>query len=78
MSPDHPEHLDRYKDKSARDPVHGQILITPLEQLLIDRGVFQRLHAVSQQSVAYLTFPSNRTSLFAHSLGATHLAGRFI
>ncbi|MFG0258040.1 MAG: hypothetical protein ACF8GE_09085 [Phycisphaerales bacterium JB043] len=61
--------------KTIRDPIHGLIPITVVEQLIIDRPEFQRLHHILQQSVAYQTYPSNRTSRFSHSVGAMHLAG---
>lgn len=61
--------------KSVRDPVHQFIVLTPIEQVLVDRPEFQRLRHVLQQSAAYSTFPSNSTNRFSHSLGAMHLSG---
>lgn len=62
--------------KSIRDPVHGFVYITPAEQLIVDRPEFQRLRFVLQQSTAYLSYPTNTTNRFAHSLGACHVAGQ--
>lgn len=62
--------------KTIRDPIYGCVYLTPAEQLVVDRPEFQRLRFVLQQSTAYLTFPSNTTTRFAHSLGASHLAGQ--
>ena len=61
-----------------RDPIHNYIPISQLERALIDHRLFQRLRYVSQNGLAHLVFPSNRTSRFIHSLGVMHLAGEFI
>lgn len=61
-----------------RDPVHNYIELTPIEKDLIDTPVFQRLRFVTQNSTLFYTYPSNRSSRFEHSIGAAHLAGRFI
>ncbi len=65
-----------YVVKSIRDPVHGFLYLTPIEQVLVDQPEFQRLRFVLQQSTAYQTFPSNTTNRFAHSCGAAHLSGQ--
>ena len=64
------------REKTIRDAEHEPIRISAIEQLIIDQPEFHRLHNVLQQSVAYLTYPSNRTSRFSHSLGATQIAGQ--
>jgi len=58
-----------------RDPVHGYLELSPVEEALLREPVVQRLHWISQNGLAYLTYPSNRTSRFSHSLGAMHVAG---
>ena len=58
-----------------KDPLHGYILISQLEHRIINDPMFLRLQYITQQGLAYLTYPSNRTSRFAHSIGAMHLAG---
>lgn len=60
-----------------RDMVHGYIELSPIEEAILDRPVVQRLHRITQNGLAYLTYPCNRTSRFAHSLGAMHVAGSF-
>ena len=58
------------------DAVHGSIQISMLEKEIISTQVFNRLHNVMQNSTAYLTYPSNETKRFEHSLGCLYLAGK--
>lgn len=57
------------------DTVHGTIQISQIEKEIISSSIFNRLHDISQNSTAYLTFPSNRTKRFEHSIGTMYLAG---
>lgn len=61
-----------------RDPVHGYVAFTAIERALLDDPVAQRLRYVSQSAAAHLVFPEMRVSRMAHSLGAMHLASRFL
>src|SRR4051812_19474603 len=61
-----------------RDPVHGYISFTAVERALLDDPVAQRLRSVTQSAAAHLVFPDMRVSRMAHSLGAMHLASRFL
>lgn len=61
-----------------RDPVHGYIQIAAHERILVDAPVTQRLRHINQTGLADLVYPEARTSRFAHSLGAMHLASRFL
>ena len=58
------------------DTVHGTIRISKIEKEIISSSIFNRLHDISQNSTAYLTFPSNRTKRFEHSIGTMYLAGQ--
>ena len=58
------------------DTVHGTIQISKIEKEIISSSIFNRLHDISQNSTAYLTFPSNRTKRFEHSVGTMYLAGQ--
>lgn len=62
----------------VRDPVHGYLAIAPHERLVIDSPITQRLRRVGQTGLAELVFPEAKTSRFVHSLGAMHLASRFL
>jgi len=57
------------------DSIHGTIQISEFEKQIISTQAFNRLHNVLQNSTAYLTYPSNQTKRFSHSLGAMHLGG---
>ena len=61
-----------------RDPVHGYLRVAAHERTIIDHAITQRLRNVAQHGLAQLVFPEARTSRFAHSLGAMHLASRFV
>lgn len=58
------------------DTVHGTIQISEIEKKIISTSIFNRLHNIAQNSTAYLTFPTNRTKRFEHSIGTMHLAGK--
>jgi HD superfamily phosphohydrolase len=61
-----------------RDPIHGYIQVAAHERILVDAPVTQRLRRINQTGLADLVYPEARTSRFAHSLGAMHLASRFL
>jgi HD superfamily phosphohydrolase len=61
-----------------RDPVHGYVQVAAHERILVDNPVTQRLRRINQTGLADLVYPEARTSRFAHSLGAMHLASRFL
>ena len=50
----------------------GDIPISRLAQQCIDTTIFQRLHYISQNGLAYKVFPSARGSRFEHSIGTYH------
>lgn len=66
------------KDKVSliADTVHGTIQLSEIEKEIISSPIFNRLHDISQNSTAYLTFPANRTKRFEHSIGTMYLAGQ--
>ena len=61
-----------------KDPVHGYIRIAAHERIVVDHPITQRLRRITQTGLAEFVFPEERTSRFAHSLGAMHLASRFV
>ncbi|SHI19243.1 HD domain-containing protein [Desulfosporosinus lacus] len=61
------------KINQISDSLHGTILLSNIEKNIISTQAFNRLHNVLQNSTAYLTFPSNKTKRFEHSLGTMHL-----
>ena len=55
------------------DSIHGLILLSEYEKRVISSIGFNRLHDVYQNSTVYLTFPTNRTKRFEHSIGTMKL-----
>lgn len=55
------------------DSIHGLIWLSDYERKIISSIGFNRLHDVYQNSTVYLTFPTNRTKRFEHSLGTMKL-----
>jgi HD superfamily phosphohydrolase len=55
------------------DSIHGLISLTEYERRIVSTIGFNRLHDVYQNSTVYLTFPSNRTKRFEHSVGTMKL-----
>lgn len=51
------------------DSIHGLISLTEYERRIVSTIGFNRLHDVYQNSTVYLTFPTNRTKRFEHSVG---------
>lgn len=58
-----------------RDPIHGPISLSPVEQQVLRTRAFQRLRSVKQLGFAELVFPGAAHNRFLHSLGVMHLAG---
>lgn len=51
------------------DSIHGLTQLSGYEKKIIASVGFNRLHDVYQNSTVYLTYPSNRTKRFEHSIG---------
>lgn len=64
--------------KVYRDPVHGDIWVTELEQKIIDHTLFQRLRRVKQLGPTFLIYPGAMHTRFEHSLGTLHLSQKII
>lgn len=70
--------MTKEKISLIADTVYGTIQISQIEKEIISSSIFNRLHDISQNSTAYLTFPSNRTKRFEHSVGTMYLAGQML
>jgi HD superfamily phosphohydrolase len=66
-----------YKRK-IRDPIHGYIPITEIENAVIDTPIFQRLDRLLQMPTAHYAYPSGMHTRKSHSFGVMHLAHRAI
>lgn len=62
---------------TVRDPIHGSIVLPDWAVPLVDAPVFQRLRRIHQLGTAHLVYPGAHHRRFEHSLGASHLAGKF-
>jgi HD superfamily phosphohydrolase len=61
-----------------RDPVHGDIALSPLETQVLDFPEMQRLRGIKQLGTASLVYPGCLHTRFDHSLGANTLAKRIV
>ena len=59
-----------------RDPVHGFIEVSSLENKIINSAPFQRLRNIKQLAMTYLVFHGAEHTRFGHSLGVMHLASK--
>lgn len=57
------------------DIIHGTIYLSEIEKIIISTPLFNRLHYISQASTVYLTYPSNNSKRFDHSIGTMALCG---
>jgi HD superfamily phosphohydrolase len=65
--------IDLKKGIYMNDSIHGLISLTEYERRIVSTIGFNRLHDVYQNSTVYLTFPTNRTKRFEHSVGTMKL-----
>lgn len=61
--------------KLIKDPVFGNTVLSDIEAAILEMPVFNRLHHLMQNGLAYRVFPSNTTSRFEHSIGVMQTAG---
>ena len=61
-----------------RDPVHGDIWLSPLEERVLDLPEVQRLRGIKQLGMASLVYPGCVHTRFDHSLGVNALAKRIV
>ena len=64
--------------RQKTDRIHGTIYLSAFESELSSTPFFYRLHDIYQSSTVYLTFPSNRTKRYEHSLGTMALASELL
>jgi HD superfamily phosphohydrolase len=61
-----------------RDPVHGDIALSPIEQQVLDMPEVQRLRGIKQLGTASLVYPGCVHTRFDHSLGVSALSKRIV
>lgn len=64
--------------RQRTDSIHGTIYLSGFESRLTSTPFFYRLHDVYQSSTVYLTFTSNHTKRYEHSLGVMALASNIL
>ncbi len=67
--------LNLEKTQIMSDIIHGSVVYSGIEHAVISTPIFNRLHRISQSSLVFLTFPSNKVRRFEHSVGTMHIAG---
>lgn len=66
------------KRKYIKDNVWGMITADPSDVRLLDAPILQRLRAIKQLGLSYLTYPSAEHSRFIHSLGMSWVVTEFL
>lgn len=66
------------KLRQVTDNIHDTIYLSQLESELISTPYFYRLHDIYQSSTVYMTFPSNRTKRYEHSVGTMEVASSML
>jgi hypothetical protein len=61
-----------------RDPIHGDVSLTPVETAVLDLPDVQRLRGVKQLGTASLVYPGCVHTRFDHSLGTNAVAKRIL
>lgn len=59
-----------------RDPLHGTVQMSDLEERLLDTPQMQRLRGIRQLAMAYLVYPGANHTRFEHSIGTLFLADK--
>jgi HD superfamily phosphohydrolase len=63
-------------DFLIKDPIYSYFELSDLEKKIVNSNLLQRLRFITQNGLAFYTYPSIRGSRFEHSIGVAHLAGR--
>lgn len=66
------------KLRQVTDTIHGTIFLSNLESAMIATPYFFRLHDIYQSSTVYMTYPTNRTKRYEHSLGVMQLVSKML
>jgi len=61
-----------------RDPIHGDIALSPVEERVLDFPDVQRLRGIKQLGTASLVYPGCVHTRFDHSLGTNAVAKRIV
>jgi len=64
----------KYKLKVIKDPIYGNIPLSYIDSMILSSLIFNRLHNIRQNGIAYMVYPGAITTRFLHSIGVMHLA----
>ncbi len=64
--------------KEFNDPVWGTILVRPIEVLILDSPLIQRLRTIAQLGVVHYVYPAAGHSRLEHALGVVHQVSRLV
>lgn len=64
------------RPRLLRDPIHGDIAVSPLEAAIIDTRMFQRLRYIRQNGLLHFIFPGAVHTRFGHCIGTMAIAER--
>ncbi|MFP4176809.1 MAG: HD domain-containing protein [Candidatus Brocadiia bacterium] len=70
--------MEHKRAKTVRDPVHGDIDLTPEELELLDTPQIQRLRGIRQLGAAFYVYPGAQHSRFEHAIGTCWMAHRLV
>jgi len=59
-----------------RDPLHGTVVLSDIEEKILDTPHMQRLREIRQLAMAYLVYPGANHTRFEHSIGTLFLADK--
>ncbi len=68
----------RARPKEINDPVWGTLELRPLEVLVLDSPLLQRLRRVAQLGVVHWIYPGARHTRLEHSIGALAMMARLL
>jgi HD superfamily phosphohydrolase len=69
--------MEKLYFKVSRDPIYSEIFLYPLEIVIADTPLVQRLRYLSQLAGAEYVYPSATHTRFGHSLGVMHISGLY-
>ena len=78
IAPEDPLADEEHRLFVVRDPLLGDIALSPVERRALDSDIFQRQRGVKQLGTSVLLYPSAVQTRFVHALGNLELVGRMV
>ena len=64
----------KIQNRLINDTIYNHIEYTKLEEKMLQTKIVNRLQFITQNALAYFSYPSITTKRFIHSLGTMHLS----